>query len=121
MGPLAGYKIIEIAGIGPGPMCGMMLCDMGAQVVRVDRISPSGLGIDTPVQFDYLGRGKRSIAVDLKQRRGIEVVLRLVESADALIESFRPGVAERLGIEEGTAYPQDARLRLSSLRKVSIS
>jgi alpha-methylacyl-CoA racemase len=98
MGPLAGYKIIEIAGIGPGPMCGMMLSDMGAQVVRVDRIKPSGLGFDTPVQFDYLSRGKRSIAVDLKQGEGIEVVLRLVEQADALIESFRPGVAERLGI-----------------------
>ena len=98
MGPLAGYKIIEIAGIGPGPMCGMMLCDMGAQVVRVDRIKPGGLGIDTPVRFDYLSRGKRSIAVDLKQGEGIEVVLRLVEQADALIESFRPGVAERLGI-----------------------
>jgi len=95
MGPLKGVKIIELAGIGPGPFCGMMLSDMGAEVVRVDRIGGQpGLAAGK----DVLARGRRTIAVDLRSPDGAEVVLRLCEKADALFEGFRPGVTERLGI-----------------------
>ena len=97
MGPLAGLRIIELAGIGPGPFCGMVLSDLGAEVIRVDRPEAVGAPADS-VRFDVLGRGRRSVAVDLKHPRGAEVVLRLVEGSSALIEGFRPGVAERLGV-----------------------
>lgn len=93
MGPLAGLRIIELAGIGPGPFCGMMLSDMGAEVIRVDRTGGSGRAAK-----DVLARNRRSIAVDLKSPEGVETVLKLVESADALFEGFRPGVTERLGL-----------------------
>ena len=98
MGPLAGHKIIELAGIGPGPLCAMLLSDMGAEVVRVDRVTPGGLGVAMPPKFDLLNRGRRSVAIDLRKGEGAETLLRLVEKADALIEGFRPGVTERLGI-----------------------
>lgn len=98
MGPLEGYRVIELAGIGPGPMCAMLLSDMGAEVLRVDRPAESGLGVQTPSEFALLNRGRRSVAIDLKQKEGVELVLKLVERADALIEGFRPGVAERLGL-----------------------
>ncbi len=93
MGPLAGFKIIELAGIGPGPFCGMMLSDMGAEVIRVERKSNA-----SAAPKDVLARNRRSIALDLKQPAGVEAVLKLVESADALFEGFRPGVTERLGL-----------------------
>ncbi|MEU6037351.1 CaiB/BaiF CoA-transferase family protein [Actinomadura sp. NPDC047616] len=96
-GPLSGVRVIELAGIGPGPFAAMLLADLGADVVRVDRASSAARGKD-PVPADFLGRGKRSIAVDLKNERGREVVLRMVERSDVLIEGFRPGVTERLGI-----------------------
>ena len=97
MGPLAGVKIIEIAGIGPGPFAAMMLADMGADVVRVDRSNQvHGYDPATP-PGDSLNRGRRSLGIDLKNPEGVEMLLRLVESADGLIEGFRPGVAERLG------------------------
>jgi alpha-methylacyl-CoA racemase len=92
-GPLSGVRIVEIAGIGPGPFCGMMLADMGADVIRVDRLSPPA-----GPQADILNRGRRSIAVDLKSPAGVDVVLDLVDRADGLLEGFRPGVAERLGL-----------------------
>ena len=91
MGPLTGIKVIELAGIGPGPFCGMLLSDLGAEVIRVDR--PAGGG-----RKDVLTRGRKSIAVDLKSPKGKEVILKLCESADALFEGFRPGVTERLGL-----------------------
>ncbi len=91
MGPLAGIRIIELAGIGPGPFCGMMLSDMGAEVIRVDRYTE-----DPQPSKDVLNRNRQSIAVDLKQPEGIETVLKLIESADGLFEGFRPGVTERL-------------------------
>src|SRR3954452_6727929 len=98
-GPLTGIKVVELAGIGPGPFAGMMLADMGADVVRVDRsqsVRPaSGATRPSP---DLLGRGRRSVGVDLKQPDGVETVLRMVELADVLIEGFRPGVTERLGV-----------------------
>ena len=94
MGPLKGVRVIEIASIGPGPFCAMMLADLGAQVVRVERIGGSPLNL--PV--DLMNRGRQSVGVNLKHPRGSEVVLDLVRDADILIEGFRPGVAERLGI-----------------------
>ncbi len=97
-GPLQGVRVIEIQGIGPGPFCGMMLSDMGADVIRVDRAAAVRGGDPSTPPADVLARGRRSIGVDLKHPDGVETVLRLVESADALFEGFRPGVAERLGI-----------------------
>ncbi|MDH3705123.1 MAG: CoA transferase [Acidimicrobiia bacterium] len=98
MGPLAGIKIIEIAGIGPGPFCAMLLADMGAEVVRVDRAGAVRGGDPAAPPADVMNRGRRSIGVDLKSPEGVEAVLDLVAGADALLEGFRPGVAERLGI-----------------------
>ncbi|AII10921.1 CaiB/BaiF CoA transferase family protein [Rhodococcus opacus] len=93
-GPLAGVRIIELGGIGPGPFAAMLLSDMGADVIRVDRPgSDTGLGA-----ADVLRRGRRSIALDLSKPRGVKALLQLVESADALIEGYRPGVAERIGV-----------------------
>ncbi len=101
MGPLAGFRVLELAGIGPGPFCGMMLSDMGAEVIRVDRI------VANPRQpRDVMQRNRKSIAVDLKQVAGAEVVLKLCEGADAIFEGFRPGVTERLGVG-----PQDCLAR----------
>ena len=98
MGPLEGVKILEIAGIGPGPFAAMMLSDMGAEVLRIDRAQGVHGGDPASPPPDTLGRGRRSIGVDLKNPEGVEVVLKLVEQADALIEGFRPGVMERLGV-----------------------
>lgn len=97
-GPLVGYKIIELAGIGPNPFCAMLLADMGAEVIRVDRVVDAGLGIPLDPKFALLDRGRRSIAVDLKSPEGIELIMSMVEKSDALIEGFRAGVTERLGI-----------------------
>ncbi len=106
MGPLKGIKIVELVGIGPGPYCGMMLSDMGAEVIRIDRKSARGKGS----KFDVLNRGRRSIAVDLKNQAGVEAVLRLIEQADALIEGFRPGVMERLGLGPDICLGRNPRL-----------
>ena len=83
-GPLAGVKIIELAGIGPGPFCGMMLSDMGAELLRIDRANAAGGSFPDGPRAAILGRGRRSVAVDLKSPAGIETVLRLVEKADVL-------------------------------------
>ena len=98
VGPLSGVKVVELAGIGPGPFCAMLLADLGADVVRVDRMTQVDLGIDRGRQFSVLNRSRRSVSVDLKNPDGVETVLKLVEGADALIEGFRPGVTERLGL-----------------------
>lgn len=97
MGPLAGVKVIEVAGIGPGPFCAMMLSDMGAEVIRIDRADKVPREIPGSPPLDLLNRGRRSLGLNLKDPRGAEILLKLVSSADALIEGFRPGVAERLG------------------------
>src|SRR4029453_16944079 len=110
MGPLAGLKVIEIAGIGPGPFCGMMLADLGADVVRVDRAQNVQGGDPAVPPQDLLARGRRSIGVDLKNPEGVAVVLDLVAGADVLIEGFRPGVAERLGIGPPECPPRNPRL-----------
>ena len=96
-GPLSGVRIIEIAGIGPGPFAAMMLADMGAEVVRVERAQSVREGA-TGAHWDVLLRGRRNVALDLKHPDGAATLLQLVERADALIEGFRPGVMERLGV-----------------------
>ena len=105
-GPLAGLRVVELGGIGPGPFCGMLLADLGAEVVRIDR--PAEAGRRTP--FPVLHRGRRSVAVDLKHPDGAEAVLRLTDRADALIEGFRPGVAERLGLGPEVCLRRNPRL-----------
>lgn len=110
MGPLAGFRIVELAGIGPGPMCAMMLSDMGADVLRVDRTADSGLGLRRDPRFDLLNRGRRSVAVDLKSEAGRETVLKLAGGADGLVEGFRPGVAERLGVGPDACLARNPRL-----------
>ena len=98
MGPLNGIKIVELAGIGPGPMAAMMMADMGATVLRVERAEPSGLGVQRPLNCDITLRSRNAIALNLKDPEHRDRVLRLVEEADVLIEGFRPGVTERLGL-----------------------
>ena len=95
-GPLSGLTVIELAGLGPAPFCGMILADLGAQVTRVDRMRPAGPGAAR--EKDFLGRGRRSIIVDLKHPEGPGVVRELAVSADVLLEGSRPGVMERLGL-----------------------
>ena len=110
MGPLRGLKIIELAGIGPCPMCAMLLAELGADVVRVDRLTDSGLGIDMAPEHHLLNRSRPSVAIDLKHPGGTATVLRLVERADALIEGFRPGVTERLGLGPEDCAARNPRL-----------
>ena len=98
MGPLTGFRIVEIAGIGPSQLCGMLLADMGAQVIRVCRPPGTEPGIGIEPRFNLMNRGRRSVVADLKSRKGAELVLRLCEDADALFEGFRPGVMEKLGL-----------------------
>jgi len=109
-GPLAGLKVVELAGIGPGPMCAMLLADLGATVLRVDRKQPVAQGIERPLRFNTLLRNRGAIALDLKLPAAVEVVLDLVEGADALIEGFRPGVTERLGLGPGACLARNPRL-----------
>lgn len=104
-GPLVGVKIVEFAGIGPGPFCGMLLADLGADVVRIDRAE--SVGSSRP---DLANRGKRSIGIDLKKPEGVEAALSLIEKADGLIEGFRPGVMERLGVGPDVALKRNPKL-----------
>jgi crotonobetainyl-CoA:carnitine CoA-transferase CaiB-like acyl-CoA transferase len=110
MGPLAGVKIVEFAGIGPGPFCCMLLADLGASVLRIDRVEPSGLGLNKPPQYDLLLRGRKSIKLDLKSPVGVERALTLVARADASVEGFRPGVMERLGLGPDICLAHNPRL-----------
>jgi len=109
VGPLTGLRVVELAGIGPGPFCAMVLADLGADVIRIDRQPVPGTS-PSDARYDILGRGRRSVAVDLKAPGGADVVLRLVEDADATIEGFRPGVAERLGIGPAACLARNGRL-----------
>ncbi len=109
-GPLQGIRVIEIAGIGPGPFAGMMLADMGAEVLRVDRAQSVGGAAAGQRSYDLLSRGRRSIGVDLKHPDGVALVLRLIERTDALIEGFRPGVMERLGLGPDVCLARNPRL-----------
>lgn len=117
-GPLGGIRAIELAGLGGSPFCGMLLADLGAEVIRVGRVDEVGSGgalaslldISEESRFNVLDRGRRSIAVDLKHPEGIEIVAKLVENADVLIEGFRPGVMERLGLGPEVCLAQNPRL-----------
>jgi len=97
-GPLAGVRVVEVAGIGPGPMCGMLLADMGAEVLLVERPERANVGIARPRRYELPHRGKQSLAVDLKHADGVALVADLAAAADVLIEGFRPGTMERLGL-----------------------
>ena len=108
MGPLKGMKIVEFGGIGPGPFCAMMLADMGADIIRIDRKAPQGLIRDQ--RFQLLHRSRRSVCLDLKKPEGVEAALKLIEKAEALIEGFRPGVMERLGVGPDICLARNPRL-----------
>jgi alpha-methylacyl-CoA racemase len=117
MGPLEGVRVVELAGIGPAPFCAMLLSDMGAEVIRVDRASNVGQDdsrVGGPAgeehRFNLLARGRRNIAVDLKNPEGVAAVLRLIDRADALIEGFRPGVMERLGLGPSVCLARNPKL-----------
>ena len=107
-GPLAGVRVVELAGIGPGPFAAMLLADLGADVVRVDRPGGAGLAIDPA--YDITNRNKRSVVVDLKSEHGAARVLDLVDRADVLIEGYRPGVAERLGVGPDSCHARNPKL-----------
>ncbi|WP_088143121.1 CaiB/BaiF CoA transferase family protein [Achromobacter xylosoxidans] len=110
MGPLKGIKIIEFAGIGPCPMTAMLLADLGATVLRIDRSEPPSLGIERPLRFNLLLRNRKAIALDLKNAAARDLALRLIEGADALLEGFRPGVMERLGLGPDVCLTRNPRL-----------
>ena len=110
MGPLHGLRVIELASIGPGPMCGMLLADLGADVVRIDRLEASGLGVPMSPKYDVNARSRRSVALDLKSPAGVAAALRLIERADVLIEGWRPGVAERLGLGPADCHARQPAL-----------
>jgi len=110
MGPLQGLRIIELAGIGPVPLCGMLLADLGADVVRIDRIEASGLGVAMAPRHDVNARGRRSVALDLKASAGREAALRLIDGADVLLEGLRPGATEKLGLGPADCQARNPRL-----------
>jgi alpha-methylacyl-CoA racemase len=110
MGPLAGVTIIELAGIGPAPFASMLLADMGANIIRIDRARGDEPGIRLPYRLNVMNRGRRSLSVNLKSPAGIATVLKLVEQADAFIEGFRPGVTERLGLGPDACLARNPRL-----------
>jgi alpha-methylacyl-CoA racemase len=109
-GPLAGVRVVEIGAIGPAPYACMILSDLGARVTRVDRLDPDPLSGAGDPRYDFLLRGRERIALDLKSERGRDIVLRLVDGADVLIEGFRPGVAEKLGIGPDVCFTRNQRL-----------
>lgn len=109
-GPLAGIRVVEVAGIGPGPMCGMLLADIGAQVLLVERLEPPALGVSRPRRCELVHRGKQSIAVGLTEADGVALVMDLIASTDVLIEGFLPGTMERLGLGPDTCMARNAGL-----------
>jgi len=109
-GPLNGIRIVEIAGIGPGPFAAMMLADMGAEVIRVDRAQSVRGPAPGDAHWDVMLRGRRNVAIDLKNERGVATLLHLIERSDALIEGFRPGVMERLGVGPDVCLARNPRL-----------
>jgi len=110
VGPLQGIKIIEIAGIGPSQLCGMILADMGAEVLRIERLDGAGAGVNIPRRFNLMNRSRPAIALDLKISAGIDAVLQLCESADAIFEGFRPGVMERFGLGPDACTARNPKL-----------
>ena len=110
MGPLSGIRIVEMSGIGPAPFCGMLLADMGADVIRIDRLAAADLGFNVEARYDLLNRGKRAVALDIKSPAGIATVKDLIGKADVLLEGFRPGVMERLGLGPDVCHAVNPRL-----------
>lgn len=110
MGPLHGVKIVELAGIGPGPMAAMLLADLGATVLRIERTETVELGVSRPPKYDLMLRNRERLAIDLKTPAGVEQVLTFVDTADALIEGCRPGVTERLGLGPEACLARNPRL-----------
>lgn len=110
MGPLAGIKVVEFAGVGPVPMCAMLLADLGATVLRIDRLQAVELGVGRPLKFDLLLRGRKAIGLDLKDKAAIEFAHKLLKSADVLLEGFRPGVMERLGLGPEQCFATNPKL-----------
>lgn len=110
MGPLAGLKIVEFAGIGPGPFAAMLLADLGAEIIRIERKEPSELGLQRPRGYDYALRNRKIIQLDLKSAEGVEFAPRLVDQADALLEGFRPRAMERLGLGPDVCLTRNPRL-----------
>ena len=110
MGPLSGVRVIEMSALGPVPFAGMMLADMGAEVIRIERAGAPPPGLPMDQRFDIMSRGKRSIALDLKHTRGRELVLQFCENADILLEGMRPGAMERLGLGPDVCLERNPRL-----------
>jgi alpha-methylacyl-CoA racemase len=110
MGPLETLRVIELAAIGPVPMCCMLLADLGADVIRIDRLEPSGLGVTMERRLEVNARGRRSAAIDLKAPAGRDALLALVDTADVLVEGFRPGVTEKLGLGPAECLARNPRL-----------
>jgi alpha-methylacyl-CoA racemase len=110
MGPLAGVKVVEFAGIGPAPLASTLLADMGATVVRIDRVADSGLGVPVPEQYDFTRRSRATIGLDLKKPEAVAFALKLIAGSDALIEGFRPGVMERLGLGPDVCLARNPKL-----------
>jgi alpha-methylacyl-CoA racemase len=109
-GPLVGLRVVELAGIGPGPFAAMLLADLGADVLRIDRQTDPGLGVPRGAEFDLTSRSRRSVAVDLKHPQGVETVLKLADRADVLIDPFRPGVVEKLGLGPDVCLARNPKL-----------
>ncbi|MBG9390469.1 CaiB/BaiF CoA transferase family protein [Caenimonas aquaedulcis] len=109
-GPLVGVRIVEFGGIGPGPMCAMLLADLGADIIRIDRPSPHGLGTPRPDRFNILKRNRPSVGIDLKCAQGVELALSLIDTADALIDVYRPGTMERMGLGPGICIERNPKL-----------
>ena len=114
-GPLNGFKIIEFAGLGPAPFAGMMLSDMGAEILQINRLSDNASATDAGKTDDIMSRGKQPVDIDLKKEEGVRLTLKLIKSADALIEGFRPGVMEKLGLGPKTCLKENPKLVYLSL------
>jgi alpha-methylacyl-CoA racemase len=110
MGPLEGIKVVEFAGLGPAPMAAMLLADLGATVIKLDRTVPSDLGTPKPARFELTSRGRHSLAVDLKKPAGVALALELISKADVVIEGFRPGTMERLGLGPDEAFSKNPKV-----------
>lgn len=110
VGPLSGIKVVEFAGIGPGPFCCMLLADLGADVLRIDRLGASDLGVGLDPKKDVSGRNRRSVAIDLKKPEGVALAVDLMAKADIVVEGFRPGVMERLGLGPDVALARNPKL-----------